>query len=217
VAGELGALHVPPVDLLDGELAATIDPPRVAVGGRRPRSQLAVVALLEHAWARADQRVARAQLAADTRLDRLVEDACLRQPPEQVASEQALRQRRLARTDREHDLVCRRQLLRDLETGVPATHHEHGFRRHAVRAAVAGRMRLKDTGSELIGELEDVGRLKGTAATTTWPAVIVRSAGSRLKRPSPVPPRRPLLFGSIGRSNVSAYRSRYAITTSRPG
>src|SRR5262249_58600661 len=89
--GVVGAVAGRPDDRLDGELAAIIEPHRVAVGGRRTRSQLDVVALLEHAWARADQRVARAQLAADTRLDRLVEDACLRQPPAQVASEQPLR------------------------------------------------------------------------------------------------------------------------------
>ena len=48
----------------------------------------------------------------------------LRQPPEQVAPEQPLRQRGLARADGEVHLVRRGQLLGDLVAGVAPADHE---------------------------------------------------------------------------------------------
>jgi hypothetical protein len=77
-------------------------------------------------------------------------------------------------------------------------------------------MRLKDTGSELIGELGDVGRLKGTRGDHDLAggdrAVIQLEAEASLTCPDPSD-----LAVRLDRSNVSAYRSRYAITSSRPG
>src|ERR671930_965389 len=98
----VGAVAGRPDDRGDVELAAVVEAHRVAVSIHRARFQLDAVTLLQLAWTRADQSVARAQLAAEARLDRLVEDARFRQPPEEVAPEQPLRQRRLPRADRQH-------------------------------------------------------------------------------------------------------------------
>src|SRR5207247_3444929 len=104
-------------------------------------------------------RLAGAQLPAETRLDGLVEDSRFREPPEEVATEWALRQRRLARSDREHHLVRGRELLRDLEAGVPASDNEHGSRQHLVRRAVANGVGLQDIFAEPGGKLRHIGRL----------------------------------------------------------
>src|SRR4029079_13384731 len=117
--------------------------PPPPVDGDEPRLELDAVALGQVAWARADQRVARAELASKTRLHRRVEDASLGQPPEEVAPEHALGQRLLARGDREHDLMRRRQLLCDLEAGVAAADHEHGPLRNLARSPVADGVRLE--------------------------------------------------------------------------
>jgi len=76
-------------------------------------------------------------------------------------SEQALRQGRLARADREHDLVLRRELLRDLEAGVSSADDENGPRWHLVRPAVADGVRLRNIVAQLLGELRHVRRLEG--------------------------------------------------------
>ena len=80
------------------ELAAAFEVNFAALGVDEPRLELDAVALGHLAGARADQRVALAELAAKTRVDRLVQDAHLGQPPEEVAAEQALGQRLLPGT-----------------------------------------------------------------------------------------------------------------------
>src|SRR5689334_23113662 len=79
-----------PDDGVDRELAAVCEADGAARGGERPRLQLDAVAL-QPARARADQRVAVAQPAPEPRLDRLVKQPRLRQPPEEVAPEEPLR------------------------------------------------------------------------------------------------------------------------------
>ena len=66
----------------------------------------------------------------------------------------------LAGTDREHDLVCGRELLRDLKTGVAATDHNDRALRHLVRPAIADSVRLEDIALELLDELRHVRRLE---------------------------------------------------------
>jgi hypothetical protein len=100
-------------------------------------------------------------LPPETRLNRIVQDSRFRQPPEEVAPEQTLRKRALARPDREHDLVRRREFLRDLEAGVPAADDEDGPRWHLVRPAIADRVRLEDLRGEPFGDLRHVRRLEG--------------------------------------------------------
>src|SRR5439155_1330792 len=77
------------------------------------------------ARARADKRVAVAQPAPEPRLDRLVKQPRLRQPPKEVAAEEPLRQRCLARPDRELDAMGRGELRRDLKAGVTAADDEN--------------------------------------------------------------------------------------------
>ena len=114
-----------------------------------------------------------------------MEESRLRQPPEEVAPEHALRQRLLPRTDREHDLVRRRELLRDLEARVSATHHEDRARRN-VAPAVDNRRRAsgRRRRSSFSASFGTYGTWNGPVATTTWSAVIVRPSTSRRKRPS---------------------------------
>ena len=73
----------------------------------------------------------------------------------------ALRQGLLPRADREHDLVRRRQLLRDLKASVAAADDEDDAVRHVVRPSIAHGVRLEDTVSELLGELRHVRQLEG--------------------------------------------------------
>ena len=70
-------------------------------------------------------------------------------------------QRLLAGADREHDLVRRRELLRDLKAGVAATDDENRPLRHVVGPAIANGVRLEDIVRELLGELRHVRRLEG--------------------------------------------------------
>ena len=105
--------------------------------------------------------------------------------PEEVTPEHALRQRRLARADREQDLVRGRQLLRDLKAGVAAADDEDAAVRYVVRPAVAdgcASARRRRRGSSAIFGTNGI--WNGPVATTTWSAVIVRSSSSRRKRPS---------------------------------
>src|SRR5439155_22572308 len=66
-----------------------------------------------------------------------------------------------ARSGREHNLVRGRELLRELEAGVPATDHEHGPGRYLVRSAVANGVRLEDILAEPFRQLRHIRRLEG--------------------------------------------------------
>jgi hypothetical protein len=63
--------------------------------------------------------------AAESRVDGLLQQAELRQPPEEVMAEELLRQRSLTGTDGELDVTARRQLRGDLVAGVTAADDEH--------------------------------------------------------------------------------------------
>ena len=107
---------------------------------------------LQLARARADERVAISRAATHARVDALVEQAQPRQPREQVAPEQPLRQRSLARADGKVHGVRRRQLLGDLKAGVAAADHEDRAVGHAARAAIGGAVRLEQRRVQLVGQ-----------------------------------------------------------------
>src|SRR5581483_6987380 len=140
-----------PYDGIDLELAAVGETNRAAGGGDRPLLQFDAAAL-QLARARADQRVPVAQPAPEPRLDRLRHQSRLRQPPEEVAAEEPLRQRCLARPDRELDAMGRGELLRDLEAGVTAADDENRSLRDVARAPVGGAVRLEEVRRERAGE-----------------------------------------------------------------
>ena len=79
-----------------------------------------------------------------------------------VSPEHALGQRLLLRPDREHDLVRRRELLRNLKAGVAAADHESCSRWHVTRPAVADGMGLEEIGGELLAELRHICGLERT-------------------------------------------------------
>ena len=136
---------------VDLELAAVGEADRATLRADRARPHHDAVAL-HLARARPDQGVAAPRAPAEPRVDGLREQPELRQPPEEVAAEQALRQRRLARADREVNLAAAGQLLRDLEAGVAAAHDEHASFGQVRRSPVAGAVRLEDLGCEAAGE-----------------------------------------------------------------
>ena len=74
-------------------------------------------------------------------------------PPEEVAAEKSLRQRRLATADCEMDVVCARELARDLVARVPAADDQHRPLRDVGWRAVVGAMDLKHVRGEVVGEL----------------------------------------------------------------
>src|SRR5439155_7228782 len=122
-----------------------------AGGGDRPRLQFDPVAL-QLARARPDQRVAVAQPAPEPRLDRLRQQPRLRQPPEEVAAEEPLRQRHLARTNRKMHSTGRGELLCDLEAGVTAADDENRSLGNIARAPVARAVCLEHARRELAAE-----------------------------------------------------------------
>src|SRR5439155_27253485 len=125
--------------------------------------------------ARPDQGVAAPRAPADTGVDGLREQRELRQPPEEVAAEQPLRQRGLAGADREVNLTAAGQLLRDLEAGVAPAHYEHAAFGQIRGAPVADAVRLDDLSREGTGEGRHVRRLE-------WPRRHNHRVGS--KRPA---------------------------------
>ena len=76
----------------------------------------------------------------------------LRQPPEDVAAKEPLRQGRLARPNRELNGVTRRQFFCDLEAGVTPADDQDAAAGDVARPAVARAVRLEDLGRELPGE-----------------------------------------------------------------
>src|SRR5215210_1874744 len=105
-------------------LAAVGECDRSPRGGDDPRPEGDAVVAFELTRARTDERVAGVRSLPESRVERLLQQPELRQPPEQIAAEQLLRQRRLARADRELDGVTRRQLLRYLEPGIATADDE---------------------------------------------------------------------------------------------
>ena len=155
----VGAVAGRPDDAVGLDLAAVGEaqrPPRDA-----DETRLQGDAVTAHvARARSDQRVAVLQATADPRLDRLVEHAHLRQPPEEVAAEQPLRQRRLSRPDRQVDGMRPRQLLRDLVAGVASADDHDRSRGNLARPAVPGAVRLEDLRRQVTREARDVRHLE---------------------------------------------------------
>ena len=133
--------------------------------------ELDAEAALELARARADQRVAVAGRRPKRESTVLSSRPSLGQPPEQVAAEDPLGQRRLPRADGEVHRVRRRELLGDLKAGVAAADHEHACpraRRSGLgsRRCASGtpRARARRPARALIGTWN------GPVATTTWSA-----------------------------------------------
>ena len=145
---------------VDVEHASVREADRAAARADDARPELDPVAALELPRLRPDQRVAALRPAPDPAVDRLPDQARLRQPPEQVAAEDPLRQRRLTRADREVDLVRRRELLRDLVARVPAADHGDRSRRDVARPHVAGAVRLEHLGREPVRESRHVRHLE---------------------------------------------------------
>src|SRR5262249_23892642 len=101
----LGPVARRPDHRLDLELAAVRAADRGTVRADCARPPPAAVAL-QIAWARSDECVAPLRAPADPRVDGLREQPELRQPPEEIAAEQALRQRCLAGADGEMNLAA---------------------------------------------------------------------------------------------------------------
>ena len=158
--GVVGPVSGRPDDRVYLDLASVLETDDAPGGSHRARLQLDAVAAGELARARADQRVAVFQPLPEARVDGLVDEARLRQPPEEVAAGEALRQRLLTRADRKDDLVGRGELLGDLEAGVPAPDDEHRSLGDVARPPIAGAMCLPDLRIEVLGELGDVRRLE---------------------------------------------------------
>src|SRR5262245_62509329 len=85
--GVVGAVAGRPDDRADVERAVVAEADRAAFGCDGARLQLDSVPALQLAWCRADQSVAVAGAAAEARVDGLVEQAELAEPPEEVAAE----------------------------------------------------------------------------------------------------------------------------------
>ena len=109
-----------------------------ARGRHRPLVQMHAMPAPERARTRPDQRVSPRKSAAYTCLCRLADQARRLQVPEQIAAENSLGQRRLARPDRQMDLVTARKLLGDLKTRVAATDDEHRARADGIWCAIRG-------------------------------------------------------------------------------
>src|SRR5829696_4103396 len=101
-------------------------------------------AAAEAARGRADQRLAVLQPRPEPRLHRLAHQARCLEVAKQVAAQDALRQRGLARADREMDLARSHELLGDLKPRVATADHEHPSRREPVRVAVLAAVELDD-------------------------------------------------------------------------
>src|SRR5919109_3192319 len=126
----VGAVARRPDHGVDVEVAAVGEADRASARGDDARLQVDAVAPPELARARADQRVAILEPASDPGVDRFLDQARLRQPPEEVASEEPLRQRLLPRADGEVNLVGRGELLRDLVAGVTSADDDNPALRH---------------------------------------------------------------------------------------
>ena len=110
--------------------------------------------------ARSDQRVAIPRAASDARLDRLVDEPRFRQPPEEIASEQPLRQRCLPRPNGEVHGPRRGQLHGDLEPCVAAADdHDRPFG-NVARTPVARAVHLDDVRRKVGSECRHVRGLK---------------------------------------------------------
>src|SRR5581483_4218525 len=134
------------------ELAIVLKTNGAPGAGDGARLQFDVVATLELASARSDQRVAVFQPSAQARLDCRVDQTRPRQPPEEVAAGEALRQRCLPRADRENDLVGAGELLGELKTSVPAADDEDCALGNIGRPPISRAVRLPDLGAEVLGK-----------------------------------------------------------------
>src|SRR5438105_4394927 len=83
------------------------------------------VPLAQGPGVRANKSVSALEPTADPSVSRLADQAGLVEIPEQVATENPLRERRLPRPDRQVNLAGRGELLGDLKAGVASTDHQH--------------------------------------------------------------------------------------------
>jgi len=111
--------------------------------------------LARGAGAGADQRLAVLHALADAGRDRGVHEAGGFEEAEQVAAEDPLWQRRLARADGEVHFAGAGELLGDLKAGVAAAHHEHPAVRQFAWRAVVGAVELRHVVGELLRDRRD--------------------------------------------------------------
>src|SRR5919106_683951 len=159
--GEVGAVTGRPDDGVHLELAFVLEAHDASRGSGCARLELDSIAAPELAWARTNERVPVLQLAAEPRFDGRREEVGLRQPPEEIAAGDALRQRLLLRTDREDDRVRGRQLLGDLEARVPTADDKYRPLGDTRRLSVPRAMNLPHPRVEVLGELGNERRLEG--------------------------------------------------------
>src|SRR6185437_633986 len=107
------------------QLASIAEANRAPGSFSRPRMQPDPVALIEGPRIGANQGVSARQPATEPRLGRLAHRPDLLEIPEQVATENPLRQRRLPRPDRQMNLSRGRELFGDLKTGIASTDDQH--------------------------------------------------------------------------------------------
>ena len=108
----------------------------------------------------ADEGVAGLYPPPEARVRRLAQRAHRIEPAEDVAAEQALWQRLLARAQRQVNLVRRAELLGDLVAGIAAADDEHAAVGDLRRVAVGRALDLDDTWIELRCERGGAGRLE---------------------------------------------------------
>src|SRR5215212_1800776 len=136
----------------DVQLGVVAELHRRAGGVKGPSVELDTVAT-QAARAGADQRVfVGLHPPADPGVPCLADESGLVEVPEQVAAEEALRERLLRRTDRDMHLARGGKLLGDLVVGVAATNHEHSPLWNLLRRAVGGAVHLDDLGTEALGD-----------------------------------------------------------------
>ena len=136
----------------DVELASVAETDGAPRSVDRPRMQPHPVALVQGPRIGPDQRVSSLQSATDPRVCRLAHRPGLLEIPEQVATENPLRERRLPRPDRQVNLTGGGELFGDLKTSVAATNDQHRTIGKVPRRPIPGAMELEDVLTELVGD-----------------------------------------------------------------
>src|SRR3954452_22484646 len=150
-----------PDHAVDVDLAAVREADDAIGDADDSRLQLDAEAPRQAARARPDQRVPSPKPATEPALNGLLDEARLREPPEQVAAQKLLRQRLLPRTYREQHAVSRRQFLRDLVARISAADDEGRAVGHICRPHVAAAVRLEHVRGQLAREPRNARGLKG--------------------------------------------------------
>src|SRR5918995_1036210 len=142
--GVIGPVPGCPDDCVDLQFAPVLEAHGPPFGVDNAGFQLHAIAAAKFPRAGADQRLSISQLPTEPRFDGCIEETGLRQPPEEIAAKQSLRERRLPRADGKHNPAGVRQLLGDLEPRVAAADDEHRTFRHVRGFAVTRAVRLED-------------------------------------------------------------------------